>query len=441
LTAVAVAGVLLLPAFSRLIVHWRSWGAAMALIAGASICLGLVFPLIVQATAPAVRGAGQATARIYAANIAGATAGSILTGFYLMDVVGMARLSTGLGVAGIAQAMLITVLSVWGRAGREQRRAAVGRAAVLAALAALMVLGERPLFAGTLERLFVRPAGASPHFVRTIENRSGIIAVTESGELYGGGVYDGVYNTDLRQRLRNQIHRAFAVTLFHPSPRRILMIGLGSGSWARVLADDPLVEHITIVELNPGYVELLADHPSVADLPHHRKVRIEIDDGRRWLLRHRQEQFDVIVANTVYHWRANASSLLSVEFLDLIRQHLAPGGVYYFNSTSEARVQKTGAVTFPYGWRFAHLMAVSDRPIVPDLDRWRELLFDATRDRGSPLDPTRPEDVAFAHNLIGEMRRELEAREAILARTVDLDSITDDNMGTEWRVPGRYRLF
>jgi len=315
------------------------------------------------------------------------------------------------------------------------------RAGAVAGLGSVIVAAEAPLNAGVIERLFFRMSVAdSPHFVRTVENRSGVIGVTGHGELFGSGVFDGVYNTDLRQRLRSQIHRAFALTAFHRAPRRVLMIGLGTGSWARILAGMPSVSELVVVEINPGYVQLLADHSEVADLTRLPNVRVVIDDGRRWLQRNPQERFDVIIANTVYHWRANASSLLSVEFLEIVRRHLTRGGLYYFNSTSEPRVQKTGAMAFPYAWRFAHLMAVSDSPLEPDLERWQSSLFDRQWMGVHALDRSSGEDMALVRDMVTDMRRELEPRDALLARTAALLPITDDNMGTEWAVPGRYRL-
>ena len=36
------------------------------------------------------------------------------------------------------------------------------------------------------------------------------------------------------------------------------MIGLSSGSWAQVIANDPDVASLTVVEINPGYLSLIA---------------------------------------------------------------------------------------------------------------------------------------------------------------------------------------
>ncbi len=439
--AAGISAFLLLPVFGWFVTVSRNWAAATVLVAAAALALGSVFPLVIQATVQSDRLVGERTAAVYFANIVGATAGTVITGFYLMDHIGMARLSVGLSLTGLGMALVVG-LSAGGRsADAAPPRASRLLLGTATGVGAAVLLSAPILFANLQERLFFRTAQASsPRFTEIIENRSGVIGVTADGALYGGGVYDGVYNTDLRQLGRNQIQRAYALGAFHRSPRRVLMIGLGSGSWATVIADHPLVQRLVIIEINPGYVTLLGRHAEVTGLLSHPKVAIEIGDGRRWLQQHRSERFDVIVANTVYHWRANATSLLSVEFLELVRRHLTPGGVYYFNSTSEGRVQKTAASIFPHAWRLAHLMIVGDAPIEPDLERMRDQIAAYRLYRRPVLDTTRDDDRRILDDVMAGMRAELEPRAAILARTSDLAVISDDNMGTEWRLPPRYRL-
>src|SRR5919109_1334015 len=105
---------------------------------------------------------------------------------------------------------------------------------------------------------------------------------------------------------RNMIVRAYGVGAIHPAPREVLMIGLATGAWAQVIANMPGVEKFTIVEINPGYLQLIAKYPQVSSLLRNPKVEIVIDDGRRWLARHPDRQFDVIVANVTFHFRAHA---------------------------------------------------------------------------------------------------------------------------------------
>jgi spermidine synthase len=168
-------------------------------------------------------------------------------------------------------------------------------------------------------------------FAQVVETRSGVITVADDGSVYGGGAYDGVVNTSLENNDKNGIVRAYVVGALHPRPRDLLMVGLASGSWAQVAANLPGVERMTIIEINPGYIEVVKRHPEVASLLQNPKVTIVFDDGRRWLRRHPERRFDVIVMNTTHHWRSHATNILSAEFMEMARGHLLPGGIFYCN--------------------------------------------------------------------------------------------------------------
>ena len=168
--------------------------------------------------------------------------------------------------------------------------------------------------------------------VELVENRSGEIAVDDKETVYGSGAYDGHFNIDPVTDT-NAIIRAYAIAGLHANPRHVLIIGLSSGSWAQILTNHPSVEDVTIVEINPGYLQLIRERAQVASLLQNPKVHIVIDDGRRWLVGHPDQRFDFILMNTTFNWRANISNLLSVEFLQILRNHLNPGGVAYYNTT------------------------------------------------------------------------------------------------------------
>jgi spermidine synthase len=256
--------------------------------------------------------------------------------------------------------------------------------------------------------------------------------------VFGGGMYDGRFNVDPMHDT-NQIVRAYALSSFHPSPKEVLMIGLSSGSWAEVIANHPQVERLTIVEINPGYVRLIPLHREVAGLLRNPKVEVVIDDGHRWLLRNPQRKFDVIVMNTTWNWRAHVTNLLSVEFLQLIRTHLRPGGVHFYNTTWSEEVQITGVTVFPYGLRVQNFLAVSDSPIQVDRERWKNVLT-AYRIEGKPVfDLTKPEDrqkleeILSYTDIVADTRAErMEYAETIRQRLKGERMVTDDNMGTEW---------
>ena len=287
-------------------------------------------------------------------------------------------------------------------------------------------------------------AEAAIPFDRVVENRSGIITVDHNGTVYGNGIYDGHFNVDPLND-NNGIVRPYALSLFHRAPRDVLMIGFSSGSWAQVIANNPHVASLTIVEINSGYRDLVAQTPNVATVLDNPKVILINDDGRRWLRMNPGRRFDAIVSNTTYHFRANASNLVSADFLAVIKAHLNPGGVAFYNTTDSSRVQRTGCDVFSFGARFTNHLVVSSSPIDWDFRRWRATLERYRIDGRPVFDASRAQHVAVLDQLMSlfESHLNTEALRAeedmietcpeILARTAGETAVTDDNMGTEWR--------
>jgi len=226
------------------------------------------------------------------------------------------------------------------------------------------------------------------------------------------------------------------LSLFHPAPRDVLMIGLSSGSWAQVVASNPAVKSLTIVEINRGYLELIKAQPDVQSILQSPKVRIIEDDGRRWLGHHPEMHFDAVLSNTTWHFRANSANLLSLEFLQLVKRHLNPGGVFFYNTTDSRRVQRTGCTAFAYGARFINHVVVSETPIAWDFARWRTVLENYKIDGKPEFDLSHAADRTRIDSLVTQFGRGgpmIEECPELLAATKDKTLITDDNMGTEWR--------
>ena len=399
---------------------------------------GVVLPCLAHLGVAADARAGMRTGWLYLANILGAAAGSVLTGFVLMDRLGLVQVGQLLVAAGLACALVL------GLAIRSPVRRRLARAGAIAA-AAIVGVAALPAASGlVLEALQWKgaPEAATP-FARVVENRSGIVTVDAGGTVFGNGAYDGKFNVDLTHDV-NGIVRPYALSLFHAAPRDVLMIGLASGSWAQVLASNPEVASLTIVEINPAYAGLVAGDARVASVLANPKVRLVTDDGRRWLRMNAARRFDAIVMNTTYHFRANATNLLSVEFLAQMKAHLNPGGIAFYNTTDSARVQRTGCTAFGHGARFQNHLVLSSTPIAWDFARWQRTLLAYRIDGHRILDPSRPEHAA---GLRGLMALESQVRplavpaadaviepcDRLLVRTTGQQLVTDDNMGTEWR--------
>jgi spermidine synthase len=362
------------------------------------------------------------------ANILGSTAGPLVTGFLLLD-----RWTLQQNVFFLS--LLCLVLGGVTALGVPSRRVRLTAGGAAAAMAIAMTAVYPPLFGRVLERLhFHKSLLTRPddfNFKYTVQNRSGIIAVAadKNGDIiYGGGVYDGRFNLDPVLD-SNGIRRAFMIAALHPAPADMLEIGLSSGSWTWVEAAHRGVTHLTVVEINPGYFSLIEKYPDHRGILTDPKIRYQVDDGRRWLKRHPDLKFDVILMNMTYHWRSNATSLLSREFLELCKSHLKEGGIFYFNPTGSEDVLRTAAAVFKYVTTYG-FVAASDRPFAMTIDERRENLrrFEA---QGKPiLDGGHPITAALLEELA---RSDLHDMGDELRRRPDLRVITDDNMVPEFK--------
>lgn len=436
-----IAAFLVGPALALWIVHFDSISYVFVFIAAA--LLGSAFPLLSHAAIDPAQNPGKSISLLYMSNIAGSTLGSFLVGFVILDHWSIQATSLLLLGLGFIVASVLAILS----GPQSQKRIAIAGGVACMALA----LESGPLYSGIYERLlFKTKYNSSMKFSEVVENKSGVIAVFPSTEygymtpmVYSGGAYDGQISIDIMHD-SNLLFRAFAISGMHPNPRRVLVIGLATGAWTQVQVNDPRVEDVTVVEINPGFLSLIGKYPVVESLLRNPKVHIVTDDGRRWLLGHPDRRFDFILMNTTWNYRANVSNLLSTEFLGLMRAHLNPGGIAYYNTTFSGEALVTGAKAFPYALRIHSFIAVSDSPITLDKNRWRIALSNYQIDGLPVFDLAKPDQRARLEEIL-HLADELdvpggliESRDSILRRFKGVRLITDDNMGTEWSTPPQH---
>jgi len=425
----SIAAFLVAPLAARGVVLVRHYEPTFVFVFIAAALTGSTFPLISHAFVDPQRDSGTRVSLLYLSNIIGSTLGSFLVGFVIGNFWSTRATCVFLLAVEAAVAVALALL-----AGVTFRRG------FLLGLAgcALLALISGPVFSGLYERLRMRDSYTpGTRFTDLVENRSGVIAVANDDIVYGGGVYDGRFNTDLVNDT-NMLFRAFAVAGMNRKPASVLVIGLATGSWVQVLANDPDVQDLTVVEINPGYLPLIQKHEIVRSLLTNPRIHLVIDDGRRWLVSHPDRRFDLVLMNTTWNWRANVSLLLSKEFVEIVRQHLNPGGVEYFNTTWSRDAMATGAESAPYALRISNFIAISDQPIVLDPVRWRAALLSYKIDGRPVLDMRNAADRARLDQLIGWARNVdgpnamVESRSSLLKWVHGARLITDDNMGTEW---------
>ena len=287
---------------------------------------------------------GKSISKVYFGNILGSALGPILTGYWLLDVL---RLEHCMAFVGIGSFVLAIVSS---------SRSSVDIRSKLAGAAVVLVMGLLGTFFGSEMLPKMIEVNLSNGFEgfklgQVIQNRHGIIhTLYKDGQpevVFGGGEYDGKLSVDLAKNV-NGLDRAAVMFAVHPNPKRVLVIGMSAGAWTMLAASSPKVEEIVVIEINRGYVELIKTHENVRPILSDPRVRIVFDDGRRWLRRNPNEKFDIIIQNTTFHWRTYATNLLSLEYMQLIKEHLSQDGIVGINSTGSGDVLKTAEAVFPF---------------------------------------------------------------------------------------------
>src|SRR5438105_2315274 len=117
-------------------------------------------------------------------------------------------------------------------------------------------------------------------------------------------------------------------TLVLDSAKAVLVIGCGVGVMAGVVSIDLVVEHETIVEIEPLVPRVIFIYFAAHnfDVVRNPKVRVQVDDARHFILTTR-ETFDAVTSDPLDPWVKGAAMLYTREFFDLVKQHLNPGGV------------------------------------------------------------------------------------------------------------------
>ena len=396
------------------------------LIAASALLKSILFPIAHHLGTVTEGGkVGVSVSRVYCANILGATTGPLVTGLLLLEWFSLRTNFVAIGLLTAACGLACLARS-WNPARLLLPAAPIAAAAVLSL--------QFPLVRHLIERN-VHHRGPI-NFV--LQNRHGIVhthASDTGGDwVYGGNTYDGRVNADLLVD-SNGIRRVYLLGALHPRPAQILQIGLGSGSWMEVLAGFPGLESLEVVEINPGYAQLVERYPGVRAAEARPDVHLNWDDGRKWLHQHPDRQFDLIVVNTTFFWRAYTTMLLSREFMSLSRSRLAPGGILAFNSTGSPDAFATARAVFPHVYESESFVIASDRPLALDLSTALSRLARIELPTGQRLDLDDPRTVAKITSMVEKFRPYRPSATEAANSTI----ITDQNMLTEYRHGTRLR--
>jgi spermidine synthase len=149
--------------------------------------------------------------------------------------------------------------------------------------------------------------------------------------------------------------QAWLPLLLHPTPRRALFLGLGTGVTAASAAEDSTVQ-VDAVELLPEVISASAQFAhSVADGAYPR-LHVSAADARRYV-RASEHSYDVIVSDNFHPARSGSGSLYTVEHFQAVRLRLEAGGVFcqwlplhQLDLDTLRSIVQSFLVAYPHGW-------------------------------------------------------------------------------------------
>jgi spermidine synthase/MFS family permease len=319
-------------------------GFAILIMVVPAALMGAALPFAARVCVDRLDRLGRRVGGVFSVNTVGSVIGSALTGFVLLPRLGLeGLLLLGAAVSGGLGLVLL-------RGGRSKGaspaegplgpRWALWMAGVFGVLLAVQ-LARHPTWDPRLmqfalyrwERPFdlpdweaFRAQRAGEKFIYARDDADASIAVGERDQervLRVNGKPDATNGGDLA----TQLMVAHVPMMLHPDPRKVMVVGLGSGATAgAVLRYEGATAEVA--EVSREVVRAAAFFEGVNDqVLQNPRMSLTVVDAREYLLLS-DEAYDVIVSEPTNVWVPGVAALFTREFYDLAKTKLRPRGLF-----------------------------------------------------------------------------------------------------------------
>ena len=298
--------------------------------------MGVAFPLAGKIHGQYKKLVGRAVGEILSYNTIGAILGSAVSGFILIYLLGIQQslqiiilINIGFGLLVMASVKGRKLLN-WGISG-----ALTISILVLVFNPDIWKLWDTKFYAiyqtnhpemfSTPEK--VREAMKNNDVLYYGVGVQAIVSSIQSGETQFFITNGRVEASSANQDMQCQYTLGHLPMLLNKNPKKVFVLGTGSGMTLGATSVHPSVEQVTLAEIEPKVLGVartfgIYNHYVLDNL----KLRIVFNDGRNFLMT-TKEKFDVITADPIHPWFSGAGYLYSTEYFKLAAQHLNPGGI------------------------------------------------------------------------------------------------------------------
>jgi len=349
--------------FAKLIYEFReAFGHAMVyqsivlflILLGPTLLLGATFPLVSKMYTSSLFRIGRSIGHAYFINTVGAIIGSFSAGFILIPLLGKES-----GLTLVVAIQLATAFLAWGYLTiKTQPRPILRLTPVIVVLAAATVVIKYPswnrrlLSYGRYQNLTsLKKDLVNTTWLDAIWRGPELLLKYETGRevvFYGDGVggfttvekmidsmgtvrytmlISGKPDATSHDDASTQALLAHVPLLFHPNPRHIMVLGLGSGMTVGEVLHYP-IDRVDVLEINNQVVKASAFfEPWNNRFISNPRTRMIIQDGRNHLAL-TKERYDVIISEPSNPWMAGMANLYTSEFFRTAKSRLRDGGIF-----------------------------------------------------------------------------------------------------------------
>jgi spermidine synthase len=326
----------------------------LALLGLPTLMMGLSFGHLQRAVQTDLEILGRRVGWLQTANIVGSMLGALLTGLALLD---------WLGTAGTLRLLVCcsTVFLILYGSSRHYNPAWLATAAAVL----LVCLVAYSIPSGTT--MWARLHRAQPAEVIHAEDGSGLSVLKGKAESGLTVVFaNGIGQSALPY---GGIHTVLGAlpAMLHASPQSVGVIGLGSGDTLFAIGGRVETTTIDSIEIIAPEFETLRvldqgrSYPGLRMLLRDGRVRHWFTDGRTFI-RKGARRYDIVEADALRPTSAYAGNLFSVEYFELLRNRLNPGGLAV-TWTPTLRVVDSFVTVFPHVLLFEGLALGSTTPV------------------------------------------------------------------------------
>ena len=344
----------------------------------ATLIYGFIFPLFNQAYRNSSMGVAAETATAYSINTAGSIAGSLAAGFVFIPFTGI---KNGIIITGLLNVLTVVIMASASikKTGRSRIHIAAISAAAVFALTLPPLLPYKPLVKfGAMKYAvlyYKEGIGATLTVIKDMLNGTRYLYVNSAPVAFSN------YSD-----LEIQVSLAQLPLIFSKDPRRMLVIGFGSGTTSGSARKWAKLQNLTCVELEKhekDTARFFSDRNY--DIINNPDFHIIINDGRNHLLT-TGDTYDVISRDTLLP--AQSSGLYSKDFYELCKKRLGPNGIfcgyipissmedYYFRSTVKTVAEAFRNVTLWWVNQESMIVLGTDGSLDLDYGRMTSLFGD-----------------------------------------------------------------